>query len=148
MSIELPAPRPPVGNYVAAVRVADLLYLSGAGPALPDGGWMVGKVGPGGLDMPAARAAARLVGLHLLATMRAELGDLDQVERVVKLFGMVNCMPGFTRTPEVIDGCSDVLVDILGERGRGARSAVGMAELPFGIPVEVEAIVQIRSGDR
>lgn len=139
----MPAPRPPVGNYVAAVRVGELLFLSGAGPALPDGGWVLGKVGPGGLDVLAARNAARLVGLQLLAVMRAELGDLGRVGRVVKLFGMVNCMPGFTCTPEVIDGCSDVLVEVLGERGKGTRSAVGMAELPFGIPVEVEAIVQI-----
>jgi enamine deaminase RidA (YjgF/YER057c/UK114 family) len=143
----LPAPRPPQGNYVPAVHVGNLLYLSGAGPALPAGGWVVGKVGPGGLDIAAARAAARLTGLQLLATMQAELGHLDQVERVVKLFGMVNCAAGFNRTPEVIDGCSNVLVEVLGERGRGARSAVGLAELPIGIAVEIEAVVQIRTGD-
>ncbi|WP_248291992.1 RidA family protein [Actinomycetospora sp. TBRC 11914] len=141
----LPAPRPPQGNYVPAVRVGDLLFLSGAGPALPEGGWVLGKIGPGGLDLAAAQSAARLTGLQLLATMQAELGDLDRVERVVKLFGMVNCAPGFTATPQVIDGCSDVLVEVLGERGRGARSAVGMAELPIGIAVEIEAVIQVRA---
>lgn len=142
--IVLPEPRPPVGAYRAAVQVGELLYLSGAGPALFEGGWVVGKVGDGGLDVPAARAAARLVGLQLLATMQSELGDLERGVQVVKLLGMVNCAPGFTATPTVIDGCSEVLIEALGEAGRGARSAVGMAELPFGIPVEVEAVVQIR----
>ena len=141
----LPAPRPPQGNYVPAVRTGDLLFLSGAGPALPEGGWVRGKVGPGGLDLADAQAAARLTGLQLLATMLAELGDLERVERVVKLFGMVNCAPGFDLTPQVVDGCSDVLVEVLGDRGRGARSAVGMAELPIGIAVEIEAVVQIRT---
>jgi enamine deaminase RidA (YjgF/YER057c/UK114 family) len=143
--VPLPAPRPPQGNYVPAVRVGDLLFLSGAGPALPEGGWVLGKIGPSGLDLDEARAAARLTGLQLLATMQAELGDLDRFERVVKLFGMVNCAPGFTSTPQVIDGCSDVLVEVLGDRGRGARSAVGLAELPIGIAVEIEAVVQVRA---
>ena len=141
---ELPAPRPPQGNYLPAVRVGDPLYLSCAGPALLEGGWVLGKVGSGGLDLSSARAAARLTGLQLLATMQAELSDLERVERVVKLFGMVNCMTGFNRTPEVIDGCSDVLVEVLDERGRGARCAGGMAELPIGTAVEIEAVVQVR----
>ncbi|WP_033414342.1 RidA family protein [Actinomycetospora chiangmaiensis] len=141
----LPAPRPPQGNYVPAVRAGDLLFLSGAGPALPEGGWVLGKIGSGGLDLAEARAAARLTGLQLLAAMQAELGELDRVERVVKVFGMVNCAPGFTATPQVIDGCSDVLVEVLGDRGRGARSAVGLAELPIGIAVEIEAVVQVRA---
>ena len=138
----LPAARPPQGNYVPAVRVGDLLFLSGAGPALPEGGWILGKVGPGGLDLAEAQAAARLTGLQLLATMQADLGDL---ERVVKLFGTLNCAPSFDLTPQVIDGCSDVLVEVLGDRGRGARTAVGMAELPIGIAVEIEAVVQLRT---
>ncbi|HUR76058.1 MAG TPA: RidA family protein [Sporichthya sp.] len=145
LGIALPVARSPVGNYVPAVLVGDLLFLSGAGPALPDGGWVVGKVGEGGLDLAAAREAARLVGLQLLAAMRSELGSLDRVRRVVKVLGMVNCAPGFTTTPAVIDGCSDLLVDVLGDAGRGARSAVGMAELPFGIAVEIEAVVQVRT---
>jgi enamine deaminase RidA (YjgF/YER057c/UK114 family) len=100
-------------------------------------------VGEGGLDLAAAREAARLTGLQLLAAMQAELGDLGRVRQVVKLFGMVNCRPGFNRTPAVIDGCSDLLVDVFADAGRGARSAVGMAELPFDIAVEIEAVVRV-----
>lgn len=92
-----------------------------------------------------ARDAARLTGLRLLAALRAEIGDLDRVERVVKLLGFVRCAPEFTEQPAVIDGCSELLVEVLGEAGRGARSAVGVAALPFGIPVEIEAVVQVRT---
>jgi enamine deaminase RidA (YjgF/YER057c/UK114 family) len=141
LGIELPAPSPPGGNYVPAMRAGDLLFLSGAGPARPDGSMVTGKVGNRGLSVDAAREAARLTGLQLLAVLKAELGDLDRVRQVVKLFGMVNCAPGFNQTPAVINGCSDLLVDVLGDAGRGARSAVGMAELPFDISVEIEAVV-------
>jgi enamine deaminase RidA (YjgF/YER057c/UK114 family) len=141
LGIELPAPSPPGGNYVPAMRAGDLLFLSGAGPARPDGSMVTGKVGDRGLSVDAAREAARLTGLQLLAVLKAELGDLDRVRQVVKLFGMVNCAPGFNQTPAVINGCSDLLVDVLGDAGRGARSAVGMAELPFDICVEIEAVV-------
>jgi enamine deaminase RidA (YjgF/YER057c/UK114 family) len=93
----------------------------------------------------AARAAARLNGLQILAVLRAELGDLGRVRRLVKVFGMVNCRPGFNRAPAVIDGCSDLLVEVFGDAGRGTRGPVcgGMAELPFDIPVEIEAVVQV-----
>jgi enamine deaminase RidA (YjgF/YER057c/UK114 family) len=141
LGIELPAPSPPGGNYVPAMRAGDLLFLSGAGPARRDGSMVTGKVGNRGLSVDAAREAARLTGLQLLAVLKAELGDLDRVRQVVKLFGMVNCAPGFNQTPAVINGCSDLLVDVLGDAGRGARSAVGMAELPFDISVEIEAVV-------
>jgi enamine deaminase RidA (YjgF/YER057c/UK114 family) len=104
---------------------------------------VTGKVGDGGLALDDAREAARLAGLQLLAVLQAELGDLGRVRQVVKLFGMVNCAPGFNQTPAVINGCSDLLVDVLGERGRGARSAVGLAELPFDICVEIEAVVLV-----
>jgi enamine deaminase RidA (YjgF/YER057c/UK114 family) len=143
LGIELPTPKSPAGNYLAAVRAGDLLHLSGTGPVRSDGGMVTGKVGDGGLTLEEAREAARLTGLQLLATLRAELGALDRVRQVVKLFGMVNCAPGFNRTPAVIDGCSDLLVEVLGDRGRGARSAVGMAELPFDIAVEIEAVVLV-----
>ena len=133
----------PGGNYVPAMAAGDLLFLSGAGPVRPDGSMVTGKVGDGGLDLDTAREAARLTGLQLLATLRAELGDLRRVVQVVKLLGMVNCRPGFSSTPAVVDGCSDLLVDVLGDRGRGARSAVGMAELPFDIAVEIEAVVLV-----
>ena len=143
LGIELPAPSPPAGKYVAAVRTGDLLFLSGSGPALSDGTFVVGKVGRD-LDIDEARAAARLTGVQILAVLRAELGSLDAVTRVVKLLGMVNCAPGFNRTPHVIDGCSELLIEVFGEAGRGARSAVGMAELPFDIAVEIEVVVEVK----
>jgi enamine deaminase RidA (YjgF/YER057c/UK114 family) len=143
LGLEIPNPMTPAGNYVPAATVGDLVYLSGAGPVRPDGSMVVGKVGDGGLDLDAAREAARLTGLQLLAALRTEIGDLGRVRRVARIFGMVNCAPGFNRTPAVIDGCSDLLVEVLGDAGRGARSAVGMAELPFDIAVEIEAVVQV-----
>ncbi|WP_369133883.1 RidA family protein [Modestobacter sp. I12A-02662] len=145
LGIELPAPMGPGGNYVPAMVAGDLVFLSGMGPVRPDGSLVTGKVGDGGLDPDTAREAARLTGLQLLAALRAELGDLGRVRQVLKLFGMVNCRPGFNRTPAVIDGCSDLLAEVLGDAGRGARSAVGMAELPFDIAVEIEAVVQVAS---
>lgn len=144
LGIELPAPMSPAGNYVPAVTVGELMFLSGTGPVRADGSMVTGKVGGGGLDLDGAREAARLTGLQILAALKAELGDLERVRRLVKVFGMVNCGPGFNRTPAVIDGCSDLLIQVFGDAGRGARSAVGMAELPFDIPVEIEAIFQIR----
>jgi enamine deaminase RidA (YjgF/YER057c/UK114 family) len=143
LGIEVPAPFPPAGMYVPAVRTGDLLFLSGSGPARSDGTFVVGKVGRD-LDLDGAREAARLTGLQILAVLRAELGSLDAVTRVVKVLGMVNCAPGFNRTPQVIDGCSELLIEVFGEAGRGARSAVGMAELPFDIAVEIEVVVEIK----
>jgi enamine deaminase RidA (YjgF/YER057c/UK114 family) len=142
LGIELPVPMTPGGNYVPAVIAGDLIFLSGMAPVREDGSLVCGKVGDGGLDLETARKAAWLTGLQILATLRAEVG-LHRVRDVVKVFGMVNCMPGFNRTPAVIDGCSGLLVDVLGPSGRGARSAVGMAELPSDIAVEIEAIVRI-----
>ena len=101
-----------------------------------------GKVG-GPLTLEQGREAARATALSMLATVRAELGTLDRVRQIIKVFGMVNCAPGFNRTPEVIDGCSNVLVEIFGDAGRHTRSAVGMAELPFDIPVEIEMVLQV-----
>ena len=143
LGIELPTPVTPAGLYTSVVRVGNLLFLSGAGPVFPGGGFVQGKVG-GSIDLAGGRAAARLVGLQLLAVMHSELGSLDAVERVVKLLGMVNCAPGFNNTPGVIDGCSELFIEVFGEAGRSARSAVGMAELPFDIAVEIEAIVQVQ----
>jgi enamine deaminase RidA (YjgF/YER057c/UK114 family) len=142
LGIELPPPPTPAGLYVPAVRTGNLVYLSGAGPVRADGTAVTGKVGRD-LDLDAARAAARSTGLVLLAALDAELGSLDQVVRVVKVLGMVNCAPGFNRTPAVIDGCSELFIEVFGERGRGARSAVGMAELPFDIAVEIEAVFEV-----
>jgi enamine deaminase RidA (YjgF/YER057c/UK114 family) len=141
LGIELPPVSPPVANYVACVRSGDLLHVGGHGPT--DGVTVVtGKVGSD-LTLTQGRAAARLTALSILATMRAELGDLDRVRRIVKVFGMVNVAPGFDRTPAVIDGCSDLLVQVFGEGGRHTRSAVGLAELPFGIAVEIELIAEV-----
>jgi len=143
LGIVLPAVFPPVGLYVGAVQVGELLHVSGHGPTGPDG-LVTGKVGAT-VDLDAAQRAARLTGLSILATVRDHLGTLDRVVRVVKVFGMVNCAPGFNRTPAVIDGCSRLFVDVFGEdAGRGARSAVGMAELPLDIAVEIEAAFQVR----
>ncbi|MGZ4673934.1 MAG: RidA family protein [Ilumatobacteraceae bacterium] len=142
LEIELPTPMTPAGLYRGAVRVGDLVFLSGAGPMRPDGSFVTGKVG-GPVSLESGREAARLVGLQLLAALQAELGSLDKVTRIVKLLGMVNCAAGFNETPAVIDGCSELFIEVFGENGRAARSAVGMAELPFDISVEVEAIVQV-----
>jgi enamine deaminase RidA (YjgF/YER057c/UK114 family) len=146
LGIELPQPFPPVALYVPATRVGELIYVSGTAAVRPDGSIVIGKVGdrPGDLDEDSAREAARLAALQFLGVLQAEVGDLDKVVRVIKVLGMVNCAPGFNRCSTVIDGFSQVLIDVLGERGRAARSAVGMAELPFDIPVEIEGVVHVR----
>jgi enamine deaminase RidA (YjgF/YER057c/UK114 family) len=145
LAIELPPVPPPVANFIRARQVGELLFLSGHGPVRPDGSRVTGKVDEE-VDVHQARAAARLTGLNLLATARAHLGTLDRVVSVVKVLGMVHSSPGFGRQPEVMDGFSDLMVDVFGEAGRHTRSAVGMAELPFGIPVEIEMILQVRAG--
>ena len=143
-NITLPAPNTPVANYVGAVRVGNLLFVSGHGPLRTDGKPSVrGKVGRE-LSTEQGYQVARDVGLNLLATMRAALGSLDKVKRVVKVLGMVNSADGFGEQPKVINGFSDLMVEIFGEAiGKHARSAVGMAELPVGIPVEIEMIVEV-----
>ena len=142
LGIVLPEASPPAGLYRSCVRSGAHVYLAGAGPARPDGSYVTGKVGDS-VDIDMARHAARLTGLQLLASLQSELGSLDRVVRVVKLLGMVNCAPGFNNTPRVIDGCSELFIEVFGEAGRAARSAVGMAELPFDICVEIEAIVEV-----
>ena len=133
---------PPAGNYLGCVVDDGLIYVGGHGPI--EGEHMVrGKVGDD-LSLAEGRQAARLTALSMLATVQEELGDLDRIERIIKVFGMVNVAPGFNQTPAVIDGCSDLLVDVFGEAGRHTRSAVGLAELPFNIAVEIELIARIR----
>ena len=127
----------PAGNYVHAVRTGDLLYLSGKGP-----GAVTGKVGAG-ISVEDAYGHARETGLILISVMRQELGSLDRVNRIVKVLGMVNAVPEFGQQPAVINGCSDLFVEVFGEKGRHARSAVGMGSLPGGIPVEIEVIVEV-----
>jgi len=142
LGIVLPPVLAPAGNYLPCTRSGSTLYVGGHGPANGDE-VVVGKVG-GALTLDEGRRAARLTGLSILATIQAELGDLDQIARIVKVFGMVNVAPGFDRTPAVIDGCSDLLVEVFGDAGRHTRSAVGLAELPFGIAVEIELIAELR----
>jgi enamine deaminase RidA (YjgF/YER057c/UK114 family) len=145
LGLELPPPPKPVAVYVPAVRVGNLLFASGHGPARPDGSMIKGKVG-GDLSLEQGYAAARQVGLNMLATIRSTVGSLDDVVRVVKVLGMVNCVPTFTDQPKVVNGFSDLMVQIWGERnGKAARSAVGMGSLPSNIPVEVEAIFELRT---
>jgi enamine deaminase RidA (YjgF/YER057c/UK114 family) len=142
LGIELPPPFRPVANFELVVRTGSLLYISGHGPT-GEGGRAVftGSV-PGEVSVEDAYAAARLTMLNCLRTLQDELGTLDRVRQVVKLLGMVRSDPGFGDQPKVINGASDLLVDLFGDRGRHARSAVGMAGLPFGIPVEIEMIVE------
>jgi enamine deaminase RidA (YjgF/YER057c/UK114 family) len=144
LGLELPALSPPRGHYVRARRHGSLLYLAGHGPAPDDDGRRPsGKVGSI-LTLEEGYAAARGAGLALLATMAAELGELSRVTAVLRVFGMVNGAPGFVATPKVIDGCSDLLVEVFGEEvGRHVRSAIGVAELPWDMPVEVEAVVAV-----
>ena len=132
----------PVANDVNAVRTGNLLFLAGKGPRPQDGVRPSGKVGRE-YTVEQAYQHARTVGIDLLAVMRSELGSLDRVKRVVKLLGMVNGTPEFTDHPRVINGCSDLFVEVFGGAGRHARSAVGMGSLPMAIPVEIECIVEV-----
>ena len=143
LGISLPQPAKPVGNYIPGVRVGDLLYLSGHGPVRVDGQPTArGKVGRD-LSTEEAYKVAREVGINLLGSARVILGSLDKVKRIVKVLGMVNSADGFGDQPKVINGFSDLMVEVFGENGRHARSAVGMAELPMGIPVEIEMILEV-----
>ena len=145
LALTLPASPKSAGTYVPGVQVGSLLFMSGCGPLRPDGTFVVGKLGAD-LDVAQGYAAARLTGLVMLARLRAVLGSLDRVQRVVKVLGMVNATPEFGEQPEVINGCSDLFVTVFGDRGRHARSAVGMGSLPRGIPVEIEVIVEVNAG--
>jgi|TARA_B100000809_G_scaffold39219_1_gene34328 enamine deaminase RidA (YjgF/YER057c/UK114 family) len=143
LGLDLSHAAAPVANYVPAVTTGKLVFLSGNGPTQADGSMMRGKVGSN-LDIEQAYEAARLVGIQLLAALREHVGSLDNVSRVVKLLGMVNAVPDFEDHPKVINGCSDLLIEVFGENGKHARSAVGMGSLPGQIPVEIEMIVEIK----
>ena len=143
MGITLPEPPAPVANYVRSVRSGNLIFLAGHGPLQADGTYLTGKVGRD-LSVKEGYEAARLTGLALLASLRAEIGDLDKVVRIVKVNGMVNAIEDFTEQPNVINGCSDLFVEVFGPAiGRHARTAVGMSSLPIGIAVEIEAVVEV-----
>ncbi|MCI0461595.1 MAG: RidA family protein [Gemmataceae bacterium] len=144
LKLELPPATKSKATLVPAVRVGDLLFVSGHGPTREDGKTWVGRLGQD-MDVKAGRAAARRVGLQILRVVREELGSLDKVVRVVKTLGMVNATADFKDHPQVVNGFSDLMVEVFGpQAGKGARSAVGMSSLPGGIPVEVEIILQVR----
>jgi enamine deaminase RidA (YjgF/YER057c/UK114 family) len=144
IGLALPSAPLPVANYVPYRLTANLLYLSGQGPRRPDGSYVVGRLGKDA-TIEDGYQAARLTGLQLLAVAKSAVGELSRIESVVKLLGMVNAGPEFADHPKVINGCSDLLVEALGDAGRHARSAVGMGSLPNRMMVEIEAIMLIRS---
>lgn len=139
LGLALPEARPPIANYVRAVRTGNLVFLAGHGECAEP---LRGKVGEG-VSIEDGYASARRVALCLLSSLKAEIGELSRVRRVVKVLGMVNSAPQFTEHPKVINGCSDLLVAVFGDRGRHARSAVGTNSLPMGIAVEIEMVVEV-----
>ena len=143
LKLELPPAPKPVGVYKPLVVVGNMAYVSGHGPLKSDGSMFTGRVGAE-VDLHGGEMSARQTGLAILATLKAGLGSLDRVVRVVKLLGMVNCTPDFTAHPQVINGCSQLFRDVWGEDGVGARSAVGMGSLPGNISTEIEAIFEIK----
>jgi enamine deaminase RidA (YjgF/YER057c/UK114 family) len=143
LGIQLRKPASPIANYVEAVRVGKMIYLSGQGPRKSDGTFIIGKVGKE-LNLQQAQDAAKLTGICLLEALKAEIGDLNKVKRVVKVLGMVNAISSFEQQSQVINGFSDFMVDVFGENGKHARSAIGVASLPMNIPVEIEMIVELK----
>ncbi len=142
LKIELPATGKPIANYVHVVRSGNLLFLAGKGPSNAKGEFITGKVGKD-LTIEEGKAAARLTAINQLSVLKAELGDLNKVKRIVKVLGMVNCEADFKDHSLVINGFSDLMVEIFGEKGKHARSAVGMCSLPRGMAVEIELIVEV-----
>ena len=142
MGVTLPSVGQPIANYVHFVQSGKLLFLAGKGPSDPNGNYITGKVGKD-LSIEQGIAAARLTAINQLAVLKASLGDLGKVKRIVKVLGMVNCESGFTEHPAVINGFSDFMVAIFGEKGKHARSAVGMCSLPKNMAVEIEMIVEL-----
>lgn len=143
LGIELPTPSKPIANYVSAVRTGNLIFLSGKGPSKPDGSYITGKPGKD-LTIEQGYEAARLTAVHQLAALKAAIGDLSKVKRIVKVLGMVNSDADFKDHPKVINGFSDLMVAVFGEKGKHARSAVGMCSLPMNMAVEVEMIVEVK----
>lgn len=142
LGISLPEASAPIATYVNVVRVGDLLFMSGKGPLKSDETYVTGKLGKD-LTIEQGYDAARLAAICHIAVLKGELGSLSKVKRIVKVLGMVNCTDDFTEQPKVINGYSDFMVSVFGEKGRHARSAVGINALPMNVAVEVEVIVQI-----
>ena len=143
LNLELPPPPKPGGIYSPVVRVDNMLYVSGHGPLLPDGTLMTGRVGSE-ITEEEGHKSARQTGLTILATLKKELGSLDKIDRLVKVLGMVNAAPDFQNHPQVINGFSQLMVDIFGDNGRAARSAIGMGSLPGNISTEIEVIIKLK----
>jgi enamine deaminase RidA (YjgF/YER057c/UK114 family) len=142
LGIELPPAPKPAGVYNPLVQTGNLIFVSGHGPLKSDGTMITGKVGSD-LSEAEGKAAARQTGLALVATIKSQLGSLDKVKRIIKVLGMVNATPDFATHPSVINGCSELFVELWGENGRAARSAVGMGSLPGNISVEIELIAEL-----
>jgi enamine deaminase RidA (YjgF/YER057c/UK114 family) len=142
MGLVLPAPTKSAGNYVKAVRTGNLMFLAGHISSRADGSTITGKLGKD-LTVEQGYEAAKAASVSLLSTLKAELGDLGRIRRIVKVTGFVNSMPDFTDQPKVINGCSDLLVALLGDKGKHARSAVGMVALPLNAAVEIELVVEV-----
>lgn len=142
LGVTLAKPNPSKGNLLPAVRVGNLIYLSGHGPDKPGGGQILGKVGDN-LTVEQGKEAAKLCGVALLSSLKNEIGDLNKVKRIVKVLGLVNSTPTLTQQPQVINGFTDFMVEVFGESGKHARSAFGVASLPSGIAVEIEMIVEV-----
>lgn len=143
MDITLPKVPKPVANYVNVVQSGNLLFLAGKGPQKANGTYITGKVGSD-LTLEEGQKAARLTAINQLAVLKAELGDLNKIKRIVKVNGMVNASPDFGHQPEVINGFSDLMIEIFGTRGRHARVAVGMGSLPRNIAVEIDMVVELK----
>ena len=143
LGLVLTEPGKPVANYVNAVRTGDLVFMAGKGPMNQEGEFVTGKVGAD-LSVEEGYEAARLTAVEQISALKAEIGDLNKVVRIVKVLGMVNADPSFTRHSQVVNGFSDLMVEVFGERGKHARAAVGMSSLPMGIACEVEMVVQVR----
>jgi enamine deaminase RidA (YjgF/YER057c/UK114 family) len=143
LNIRLIQPSAPIANYVKYVQVGNLVFLSGHGPDKPDGGQVFGKLGKD-LSVEQGQEAARLTGISLISTLRGLVGDLNRVKRIVKVTGLVNCVDGFTQQPAVMNGFSNLMVDLFGDRGRQARTSVGVNALPNNIAVEIEMVVELK----
>lgn len=142
LGVTLPVPVAPQANYVPVVRTGNLLFIAGQIPIGPNGIEYVGKVGAE-FSVEEGAACARLCAINILAQTKAAIGDLDKVVRVVKLTGMINSTPDFTQQSQVVNGCSDFIVEVFGDKGRHARTSVSVASLPFGVAVEVEAVIEV-----
>lgn len=142
LNIELPTPPSPVANYVNGVRAGNLIFLAGKGPKYPDGTELRGKIG-GDLTIEQGYDGARMTALNQMSVLKKMLGNLNKVKRIVKVLGMVNCTSDFVDQPKVINGFSDLMVEVFGDRGRHARAAVGMTSLPRGQAVEIELVVEV-----